>query len=221
MDIPETPDSLAQNRNLRYLTLSSLLSLFFCILSFFIMMNAISVKNEEKFGNIATNIKQEFKEEKIEQKLSLFQKRKYEKGVGEFSVTFNDLISSFLANQKKNVASELVETPNNFKIKLDILNFYGSDNNKKRPNADIFILSLNNFLTLNKKSATATAKLVMPYDSENADNTKNVNIRIRQLYKILAKAKHKNISFSTVPLSDKDDKTEINNIYVFFSKDEF
>ena len=184
-------------------------------------MNAISVKNEEKFGNIATNIQQEFKETEIKNKLSLFQKRKYEKGVGEFSVTFNDLITNFLANQKKNVAAELVETPANYKIKLDILNFYGSDNNSRRPNADIFILSLNNFLTLNKKSAAATAKLVMPYDPENAENTKNVNIRIRQLYKILAKAKHKNISFSTVPLSDKDDKTEINNIYLFFSKDEF
>ncbi len=206
MDIPETTAETQINTSSR----SLLISVFFALLSLFIMLNAISPTDSEKSGKVLRALHEEFNDKDISQEFLLYQ-REQERPSEE---TFKDVITKFLDTQRQKVPTSLTETPALYMIKLNYLSFFNIDSSEPKQNAADFLVALDTYLGLNKKKPAARAEIVMFYQDDQALITK----RSVALQGILTSGRNRNMSFSTIKTKDK---SLDNQIYIIFSKNEF
>ncbi len=217
MEIPEPTEINKENHGTLYLTIS----VFLVILSFFIMLNAISSNNSQKNRDITKSVVHEFTGKDLKQKIQLFDKNKYEVKPVQSPLDFKDIITSFTDSQQKNVSPVLSESPSNYTISVKINNVFGPDSPDVRLPAEAFLTSLNNYISLNRKTPEATAKLVLLYNDTDKASRSMALARIENLYATLDYANQRNISFSYSTAKNSDRADLANNIYILFDKNEF
>jgi len=218
MQINEPRTVLKENNGILYLTAS----VFLVILCFFVLMNAISIKNHEKTGAIANAVQEEFSKKGFKEKILVFEKRKYEQDIGTASTSFKDIMNSFLTVQEVDISADMGEDKNNYILTTAITGFFATERAVVRPPAERFINSLNNYIDLNRTGTKATAKLVLFYDQNDATATDLALNRLVELYTLLDYQQRRRIDFSVAPLGEKDGGTERRDkITILFSKDDF
>jgi hypothetical protein len=221
MDFQESKEPLKEIDSRKYLTLT--VSVFFALLSFFIMLNAVSTANLVKSGNLTKSIKQEFENTSLKQELQLFQKRDYDTGLGNYTKSFKYVVTEFLESVRTSINSELMETPENYIVKVKTVSLFGPNDNNSRAVATNFLLALNKFVDVIKKTDDVAARIVIPYDEASAKAASDSEAKIKSLYKIIEKEKNSYLKFSTSPVDVKQESEldKFNNIYIVFSKNEF
>jgi hypothetical protein len=210
MDLQENKEIIREDDGIKYLTVS----VFFAILSFFLILNTISVTNSSKSENLQKALKDEFSNKDLKEEFRLFDKRQYDQKKGTFKLSFRDLLISFLETQEKTVDAEFSETPKHYVIKVSEISFFGPNSIERRPNADKFLKALDTYISINKTSPDISAQLIIPY----TDKQNIIDKRLLSLDRVFKNKESLSIRLSS---SKTQDALLTKHIYILFDKNEF
>jgi hypothetical protein len=219
MDFQESKEAPTQNNGIRYL----ILSVFFALLSFFILLNFVSTGNQKKADNLKKSIENEFNEKDIRKELVLFNTTVKNQQKNGYEQSFRDVITRFMESTKNSVDSELSESPVNYTVKARMISFFGPGDNTPRSIITGYLLYLNKFIGTIRKTGQEHATIVLLYDPISNDSLKNAEEKIKNLHKILEADKDKAIWFSITPIEIKSalDESKLNFVFILFDKNEF
>ena len=209
---------------IRYLTLS----LFFAILSFFIVLNNIADRNNKKGDIVESSLKKSFNKNDFE-KTSIIDNLQINIIPQAFGLSKK--INDFIATKNNGINVEVLENQNNFILKININNLFSLDSDKIRPNTEQFIIDLNQFIIENKKNKFSEAKALSYVDNIKSPTSDLLFKRLENLTNILAEKEETALSFG---FKIKDTKQPANNnltnfknenkpedLYIFIDKYEF
>ncbi len=211
MDIQTPQASKTEGHGVLYLTIS----VFLVILSFFIMINAISTRNAGKAENIARSVSQEFGKASLSDKLVVFDQQ--QQGVTVYGGDkMRDVISGFITANKQNADMSLTETAAAHIIKVKLISLFGPGNSKYRPAAETLIAATDALAGEHRKNPTAKAQIVVPYDPSGRRTAER---RATNLHAMVTEKAYGNIDISTVSDGFAGDKME--DIYIVFDRNGF
>ncbi len=221
MDFQESKELGKETRQVNCLGLT--VSVFFALLSFFIVLNVIATSNKDKAEKLTNSIKSEFKNKDLKQELNLFGNEGFGRESGKYEQSFRQVLNGFMGPIQGSMDFQYSENPSNYIIKINNTSVFGSDDQEIRSPAANFINYLNKYIGNIKKHADASVKLVIPYDPENKKDIQIAKEKIKNLHDTLDRNIAKSISFSIIPIEIKSsyDKDKLKNTYLYFSRNEF
>jgi hypothetical protein len=208
MDFLESKEPIKKSAAMQYL----ILSVFFAMLCFFIMLNVISTSSKDKSIKMTESIKNEFINRDLKKEITLFSDAVGPRN-NEYERSFREVLSDYMNAFKYSMEYNITEYPSYYMVTIKDTSFYGPRSIPARPSAVNFLDALDKYIDTIRKHPYSKARVAIPYDEKTRDGFGHARARLIWFTENLDK-NDKNISISIIPANT-------GNIYLYFDKNEF